>query len=71
MKNIDKYVYYELDSSSYVIGIIVSDYNSYFRYRALETNATNWVIGYIYYGTFKRAIIADSLEQLNKIRVFS
>lgn len=68
MNNINKYIYYQINGS-YVIGFITADYGSHFIYNALETNGS-WVVGNRYYGFLSKTIIADSLEQLNKLRVF-
>ena len=69
MKNTNKYIYYQM-GNSYVAGIITTDYGNYCIYKALETNATTWVIGHKYYAFLDRVIIADSLEHIDKIRTF-
>jgi hypothetical protein len=72
MSNLNKYIYSQYDDS-YVIGVITIDYGSHFIYKALETNSvkpSNWVVVCKYYGFLDKTILADSLDQLNKLRVF-
>lgn len=72
---IRQYIYrYFGSENTYAIGYITSvdETGNYFSYKALETNSKILKIGQYYtaYDLTKKCIIADTLEELNKIRTF-
>ena len=76
MSNIGKYIYRILGANRYAIGIITIENSSKIYYKVLETNHPGLSISNEYSCDIsiakpKNRLILDSLEEINKIRVFS